>query len=105
MDRLSAGSTCRFARLHVLSKKAAAAWALSAPLACLLLCVSVLTGCVSPPQKPVESSRLHVIAVLYGKYLAVHSGEMPADAKEFAEYIDMNERDILLRHGCKSAQE
>jgi hypothetical protein len=71
-------------------------------LACLLL---ALSGCSSAPPKPVESSRLHVIAVLYGKYLSANSGKMPADEQEFAAYIDGNEKDILFRRGCKSAQD
>jgi hypothetical protein len=77
----------------------------SLSLALLLLGLPSLTGCSSPPPRPKESPRLHVIAVLYGKYLSAHDGKMPADEKEFAEYIDTNERDILLRQGCKSAQE
>jgi len=72
------------------------------PLIFLLL---ALSGCSSAPPKPVESSRLHVIAVLYGKYLSANSGKMPADEQEFAAYIDGNEKDILFRRGCKTAQD
>ena len=102
MGGLSSDSTGAVVGRRVLSWKAIIAMAFSVPLACLLL---ALSGCSNAPLIPVESSRLHVIAVLYGKYLSAHSGKMPADEQEFAAYIDGNEKDILFRRGCKSAQD
>jgi len=102
MGGLSSDSTGAVVRRRVLSWKAIIAMTSSVPLIFLLL---ALSGCSSAPPKPVESSRLHVVAVLYGKYLSANSGKMPADEQEFAAYIDGNEKDILFRRGCKSAQD
>jgi hypothetical protein len=102
MGRLSSDSTGAVVSRRVLFWKASIAMASSVPLILLLL---ALSGCSSAPPKPVESSRLHVVAVLYGKYLSANSGKMPADEQEFAAYIDGNEKGILFRRGCKSAQD
>jgi hypothetical protein len=105
MARLSTGSVGTALVSRELCWNAIAASASSLPLLCVAVWLATLAGCGSGPPKHVESSRLHVVAVLYGKYLSAHDGEMPANEQELAEFIDTNEQDILLRNGCKSAQE
>jgi hypothetical protein len=48
---------------------------------------------------------LHVIAVLYGRFLSAHGGQMPADQQELIDFINENEKDLLFRRGIKSAEE
>ena len=76
---------------------------------CLLLVLATtllaVSGCWNGPTKPTESVRLHVVAVLYGKYLSAHEGQMPASQEELVKYVDSNEQDLLQRRGFKSAEE
>jgi hypothetical protein len=62
-------------------------------------------GCSNGPARPTESVRLHVVAVLYGKYLAAHEGQMPASQEELVKFVDTNEQDLLQRRGFKAAEE
>src|SRR5436190_1765628 len=101
MGQLSSDSTWSLVSGRVVSWKALIATTSSVTLAVLLLALSGLTGCGTAPRPPAESSRLHVIAVLYGKYLSAHDGKMPTNEQEFAEFINSNEKDILFRRGCK----
>jgi hypothetical protein len=71
----------------------------------LLSTGSFLGGCSSGPSGAIESPRLHVIAVLYGRYLSAHDGQMPADRDEFIAFINANAREVLLRRGFNSAEE
>jgi hypothetical protein len=64
------------------------------------------SGCSSKvaPSEKSASHRLHLVAVLYGKYLSAN-GEMPADQKELVNYVDSNQREILQRYGLRSAED
>src|SRR6476660_5947386 len=69
--------------------------------ACMLLASS---GCFkkTSPAHLSASPRLHLVALMYGKYMSAHQGEMPADEQEFVSYIDTNEREVLQRYGLRS---
>jgi|SoiMethySBSTD1v2_1073268.scaffolds.fasta_scaffold1104091_1 hypothetical protein len=71
----------------------------------LVAAVLTLPGCSNSRTSPAESPRLHVVSVLYGRYVAAHEGEMPASREELVNFIDESERDILQRRGYKSAEE
>jgi hypothetical protein len=72
---------------------------------CFVALIAVI-GCSAAPQtSPAESPRLHVVSVLYGRYLSAHGGQMPATRDDLVQYINENERDLLIRRGFENAQQ
>ena len=64
-------------------------------------------GCTSKsePERPAASPQLHLVAVLYGKYISAHDGQMPPDQDALVRYVESSEQDVLMRRGLKSAEE
>jgi hypothetical protein len=89
----------RTSQRHCLLHTAIGAW-----LLLILACVSQ-SGCSKAHGPTADSPRLHLVSVLYGKYMAAHEGQMPADRDELIKFIDSSERDVIQRHGYRSGEE
>ncbi|MEX0613651.1 MAG: hypothetical protein WD738_09385 [Pirellulales bacterium] len=82
---------------------------LTTPSAILLSLIMLLLngGCWSQsvPPRPQSSTRLHLVSVLYGRYLSANDGKMPRNQEELVEYIDENEGEVLQRRSLSSGEE
>ena len=56
----------------------------------LAFCLLGQSGCSSRTKSSpaTASPRLHMVAVLYGKYVSAHGGELPTDEQDFVAYVD-----------------
>jgi hypothetical protein len=73
----------------------------------LAFCWLGQSGCSSRNKTShvTASPRLHMVAVLYGKFASAHGGQLPTDEQEFVAYVDANEREVLQRYGLRSSQD
>jgi hypothetical protein len=70
-----------------------------------LLALVTADGCSNRLPQPAESVRLHDVALLYGKYLTAHNGQMPASRDELVRFADSNEHETLRQRGYLSADD
>jgi hypothetical protein len=58
----------------------------SPSLSVLLCCCAFATGC-GESEKEEEQSNLRSLAAFYNQYRALHRGQLPADEKDFKDFI------------------
>ena len=68
--------------------------------------VMLIASCETrPAAAPGQNNKLGALAVMYGKYLASHSGKAPANQKEFAAFINDKSGSTLKQFGYSNADE
>ena len=72
-----------------------------------LLVLLLVTGCSAKSKDAIHSAspRLRIVAVIYGRYMGNFGGKMPAGADGFAQYINLNERQLLKQYGFESGEQ
>lgn len=81
--------------------------AANAPVQLAVLVALIASGCSGKSDDAIHvaSPRLRLVAVLYSRYMGGYGGKAPDSADQFAQFINLNERQLLKQYGFVSGEQ